>query len=68
MHRIVLILFRKNKNNIKRLIEKLTGSYLAKIIKTPMWQNITIRNLNTTRKLYELLLERRDLLGGKEHE
>ena len=44
---------------IKRLIEKLSGSFLEKIIKTPMWQNITIRNLNTTRKLYELMLERK---------
>jgi uncharacterized protein (DUF1697 family) len=43
---------------IKRLIEKLRGSYLEKIIKTPMWQNMTIRNFNTTKKLYELLLER----------
>ncbi|MCL2128215.1 MAG: DUF1697 domain-containing protein [Treponema sp.] len=41
-----------------RLIEKLTGSYLSGIMKTPMWQNITIRNLNTARKLYELMLER----------
>ena len=43
---------------IKRLIEKLTGSCLSKIMRTPMWQNITIRNLNTTKKLYELMLER----------
>ena len=43
---------------IKRLIEKLTGSYLSTIMRTPMWQNITIRNLNTTRKLFELMLER----------
>ena len=43
---------------IKRFIEKLTGSYLSKIMKTQMWQNITIRNLNTTKKLYELMLER----------
>ena len=43
---------------IKRLIEKLTGSYLSRIMKLQMWQNITIRNLNTTKKLYELMLER----------
>jgi uncharacterized protein (DUF1697 family) len=48
---------------IKRLIEKLTGSYLAKIINTPMWQNITIRNLNTTKKLYELMLERNSIIN-----
>jgi uncharacterized protein (DUF1697 family) len=44
---------------IKRSIEKLTGSYLAKIMKTTMWQNVTVRNYNTTRKLYELMLERK---------
>ena len=43
---------------IKRLVKKLTGSYLSNIMKTKMWQNITIRNFNTTRKLYELMLER----------
>ena len=43
---------------IKRLIEKLTGSYLSGIMKLQMWQNMTIRNLNTTKKLYELMLER----------
>jgi uncharacterized protein (DUF1697 family) len=48
----------KNVFYIKRLIAKLTGSYLTTIMKTPMWQNITIRNLKTTKKLYELLLER----------
>jgi uncharacterized protein (DUF1697 family) len=44
---------------IKRSIAKLTGSFLTKIMKTPIWQNITIRNWNTTRKLYELMLERK---------
>ncbi|MDR0910210.1 MAG: DUF1697 domain-containing protein [Spirochaetaceae bacterium] len=48
----------KNIFYITRLTEKLSGSYLTKIIKTPMWQNITIRNLKTTKKLYELLLDR----------
>jgi uncharacterized protein (DUF1697 family) len=47
---------------IKRLIEKLSGSFLEKIIKTPMWQNITIRNFNTTKKLYELMLERNNII------
>jgi uncharacterized protein (DUF1697 family) len=48
---------------IKRLIKKLSGSFLEKIIKTPMWQNITIRNLKTTKKLYELMLERKENQG-----
>ena len=43
---------------IKRLIERLNGSYLSKIMKTQMWQNITIRNLTTTKKLFGLMLER----------
>ena len=41
---------------VKRNIDKLTGSYISKIAK--IWQNVTVRNLNTTRKLYELMLER----------
>jgi len=40
---------------IKRSIEKLTGSYMKKIMKTEMWKYITIRNWNTTKKLYELM-------------
>ena len=49
----------KNAFYIKRSIKKLSGSYLIKIIKTPIWQNMTVRNWNTTKKLYELLLERK---------
>ena len=41
---------------VKRFIEKLTGSYIAEILKIS--QNITVRNLNTTKRLYELMLER----------
>ncbi|MCL2284042.1 MAG: DUF1697 domain-containing protein [Fibromonadales bacterium] len=41
---------------VKRIAEKLTGSYITEITKT--WQNVTVRNLNTTRKLHELMLER----------
>ena len=41
---------------VKRVSKKLTGSYISKIANK--FQNITIRNLNTTRKLYELMLER----------
>jgi uncharacterized protein (DUF1697 family) len=44
---------------IKRLTEKLSGSYLTKMIKTPIWKMVTIRNLNTTKKLYEIMLERK---------
>jgi uncharacterized protein (DUF1697 family) len=39
----------------KRLIEKITKSYISKIAGTPVYQKITIRNWNTTRKLYELM-------------
>jgi uncharacterized protein (DUF1697 family) len=44
---------------LKRLIKNLTGSYFTKIMKTPMWKNVTVRNWNTTKKLYELMLERK---------
>ena len=47
---------------IKRNIEKLTGSYIKKIIKTEMWKYITIRNWNTTKKLYELMMERENTI------
>ena len=40
----------------KRIIEKLTGSYTGQISKK--WSNIIVRNLNTTKKLYELMLDR----------
>jgi uncharacterized protein (DUF1697 family) len=39
----------------KRLIEKITKSYISKIVGTPIYQKITIRNWNTTKKLYELM-------------
>jgi uncharacterized protein (DUF1697 family) len=45
----------KNIFYIKRSIKKLSSSYLTKMIRTPMWQNITVRNWNTTEKLYELM-------------
>lgn len=38
-----------------RLIAQLTKSHVNKIIGTPMYQNITIRNWNTTTKLLALL-------------
>ena len=41
---------------IKRFAGKLTGSYISEILKVS--QNITVRNLNTTKRLYELMLER----------
>jgi uncharacterized protein (DUF1697 family) len=40
---------------VTRLISSLTKSYLSKIAGTPIYQNITIRNWNTTQKLNELL-------------
>ena len=48
----------KNVLYISRLIKNLNKSHFSKIIDTPIYQNITIRNWNTTRKLYELMLER----------
>ena len=45
---------------IKRYIKRLTGSYLKNIMRTEMWQYITIRNWNTTKKLYEIMLERKN--------
>ena len=38
-----------------RLISKASQSYLTKIIKLPMYQNMTIRNWNTTTKLLALM-------------
>jgi hypothetical protein len=43
---------------VTRLSEKLTGSYLSAI--STKWENIVVRNLNTTKKLYELMLERKE--------
>ena len=40
---------------VTRLISCLTKSYLPKIVETPIYQDITIRNWNTTQKLGELL-------------
>jgi uncharacterized protein (DUF1697 family) len=40
---------------LKRLIEKITKSYISRIVGTPIYQKITIRNWNTTKKLYELM-------------
>jgi len=44
---------------VKRITEKLTGSYISQIVNK--WQNITVRNLKTTRKIYELMLERNNI-------
>ena len=43
---------------VKRNSEKLTGSYITQLLKIS--PNITVRNLNTTKKLYELMLERKE--------
>ncbi len=40
-----------------RLIAKATQSQLNKIVGTPVYKNLTIRNWNTTTKLYRLLTE-----------
>ena len=41
---------------ISRLISSITKSYLSKITESPIYQNITIRNWNTTQKLCALLV------------
>jgi uncharacterized protein (DUF1697 family) len=43
---------------VRRNAEKLTGSYITQALKIS--PNITVRNLNTTKKLYELMLERKE--------
>jgi uncharacterized protein (DUF1697 family) len=40
---------------ISRLITEMNKSYFTKLIKTSIYSNITIRNWNTTKKLYELM-------------
>jgi uncharacterized protein (DUF1697 family) len=47
----------KGKNAVytTRLTEQMGKSRFTKIIQTPMYQNITIRNWNTGRKLFELM-------------
>ncbi|MDR0969333.1 MAG: DUF1697 domain-containing protein [Lentimicrobiaceae bacterium] len=43
---------------VKRLSEKLTGSYIAEI--STKWEDVVVRNLNTSKKLYEIMLERKE--------
>jgi uncharacterized protein (DUF1697 family) len=38
-----------------RLIEMLGKSYFSKIVQLPIYKNLTIRNWNTTRKIFELM-------------
>jgi len=40
---------------ISRCIENLTKSYFPKIIKSPIYKNISIRNWNTTKNIYKLM-------------
>ena len=40
---------------LSRLIEKLSQSYLPKIISLPIYQEMSIRNWNTAKKIYELV-------------
>lgn len=39
----------------KRLISRISQSHLTKIISLPVYQNLTIRNWNTTYRLFELM-------------
>ena len=45
---------------VKRNTEKLTGSYITQVLKIS--PNITVRNLNTSKKLYELMTERKEII------
>jgi uncharacterized protein (DUF1697 family) len=40
---------------ISRSIKSLSKSYFSKILETPIYKDITIRNWNTAKKLYELM-------------
>jgi uncharacterized protein (DUF1697 family) len=40
---------------ISRSIKDITKSYFSKILETPIYKSITIRNWNTTKKLWELM-------------
>jgi uncharacterized protein (DUF1697 family) len=42
---------------ISRLINQLTKSHFSKIAESKIYQNITIRNWNTTEKLYKIMEE-----------
>ena len=44
----------KNEIYVSRLISEASRSYLTKVIQTPIYKNITIRNWNTTRKIFEM--------------
>jgi uncharacterized protein (DUF1697 family) len=39
----------------KRLKEKITKTYLTKIIGTPIYKNMTLRNWNTTEKIFDIM-------------
>jgi uncharacterized protein (DUF1697 family) len=41
---------------VKRSVEKLTGSYIAKIVN--IYPEATVRNINVTKKIYEIMAER----------
>jgi len=49
---------------ISRSIKYLSKSYLSKIMKTSIYSNITIRNWNTTKKIYELMKKNDTLIKG----
>jgi uncharacterized protein (DUF1697 family) len=40
-----------------RLISKASQSHLSRVVGTPAYQNMTIRNWNTTAKLFELMMQ-----------
>ena len=48
----------KNVFYVRRLIKKLSGSYIAQIVNK--WSNITVRNFKITKELYELMLRRKE--------
>jgi uncharacterized protein (DUF1697 family) len=50
----------KNVLYFSRLISKATQSHISRIIKLPLYQNMTIRNWNTTTKLLALMEDRNE--------
>ena len=57
----------KNVIYFSRLIRKKTQSHLIKIITLPFYQNMTIRNWNTTSKVLELMMGGENWFKNKEY-
>jgi uncharacterized protein (DUF1697 family) len=51
----------KNVLYISQLKSQITKSYLTKIVGTSIYQNMTLRTWNVTKKLYELMEERKNV-------